>query len=166
MTRFEPPAFAEAVPGSFKKGACSPRFQLGALDDVGLRINGPEKVFATFEGGAISPDTEIPLCIGAKLPSALFAASDDFFADVAVLAVDKRTGAAFTANLAPAELMEPMERPPRTEAELADSITTRYLTVDLTEYLDLPGTPATYVVHAEVADRRSNTIEIEVLEEE
>lgn len=163
MARFEPAEFEDMVPGSYDEAACSPPFDFTSVDDVGFKINGPTKVFAAFEGDGLAPDTVIPLCLGLKVPTAVVARHDDLFSRVAVVVADKRTGKAYTSNLAPVELTDPLPPADLPPDELEDSISTEYHTVDLAEYVTLPGAPAVYVVYATLEDYRSNTIEIELV---
>lgn len=165
MSRFEPDTFEEVVPGSFYDSPCSPEFDELSLDDQGLRINGPEKVHVAFDEEGFVPDTSIPLCLGLKLPAAFFVSHDPFTTQVAVVAVNKRTGASFTANLAPQRPIGKSPRRPVTPEEVEGQVMTKHFNVDLLEYLPLPPEGATYIVYATVEDRKSNTIEIELVPE-
>ena len=163
MARFEPAEFEDVVPGSYDEEPCSPPFELGSVEDAGFKINGPTKVFAAFEEGRLAPETVIPLCLGLKVPTEVVERYDDVFSRVAVVVADKRTGKAYTANLAPVELTEPLPPTELSPEELEGRLSTEYHTVDLAEYVSLPGAPAVYVVYATLEDFRSNTIEIELV---
>lgn len=165
MSRFEPSSFEDVVPGSFYDNECSPRFDELSVDDLGLRINGPAKVKFGVDEDGFTPETTIPLCLGLKLPADFFAAHDPYVSQVAVVMADKRTGASFTANLAPQRPFSQSARRPVQPGELAGQVTTRHFNVDLLEYVQLPPEPATYITYAAVEDYRSNTIEIELVPE-
>jgi len=165
MSRFEPETFADVVPGSFYDNDCSPQFDELSEDDLGLRINGPTKVQFGVDEEGFTPETSIPLCLGLKVPASLLAAHDPFTTQVVVVMADKRTGASYTANLAPQRPISQSAKRPVAPGELEGQITTKHFNVDLLEYMDLPPEAATYITYATLEDYKSNTIEIELVPE-
>jgi len=165
MSRFEPESFEDVVPGSFYDNACSPELNELSAGETGLRINGPAKVHVGFDEEGFTPESSIPLCLGLRLPAEFFVAHYPYSAQVAVAMINKRTGVSFTANLAPQRPISKRLTRPIAPGELDGQVMTKHFNVDLLEYLPLPPEAATYIVYASVEDRKSNTIEIELVPE-
>ncbi|GMV95715.1 MAG: hypothetical protein AMXMBFR83_00860 [Phycisphaerae bacterium] len=140
---------------------CSP--QVADRAWRGIVIRAPRRV--TFKPGAARPFAVIPIC-GYKLLEVPAKPSQE---RIRLVAVNRATGATYSGEvveLDPSPQEPPPEAPPLSAKELKGLASGGYFNPNLTDFVELPETTATYLVHVEFQGAKSNVVTIAVVEEE
>lgn len=152
-------------PGYKDETPFSPVVEDGAQ---GIRIAIPPEV--TFARGA-SPDSEegftyIPVSMTFLFPVSYASRFDAIAAHMVAVAVDAKTGAAFSAPIQEPDFVPSPPAPPDPDPEpgavRVETLSLSYLTFNLAQVVPLPVAEATYRVHVTLEKHQSNVVTTEL----
>ena len=143
---------------------CSPSTDGFDLDWEGILINMPTIVEDVDVGhdGVLSFKTRIPLCITIQFKLKKMLRYDYPREGISVFMEDRETGKTYTNKLVYQGGRAKNPKSSFSEEELETSILTKFYSVNLTHYMNLPNTKSTYNVYATFEKNKSNTLELRI----
>jgi len=159
----DPRIFLGVPLNTLSRSACSPPDPGPAWR--GIVIRAPSRV--TFRRGETVGDhgafTAIPICGYLAIDVRLDRPSEP----AKLVARDRNTGRVFSGavvELDPSPELPPPDEPPLTPEEVQGTAGATYFNYNLADYVPLPHVAASYDIHAELWELRSNVVTIELLE--
>ena len=157
-------SFDDVILGSTEEHECSPTFD--SFDELGIKINAPGEVEASYEddglgGSVVSASTRFPICISMQIPTAEIVKFPETSDRVTLVAVDQRTGDAFSRNLTSTRTRAKPTVYDLPQDMLENAIDIWRYNVNLCNYLRLPARAASYHIYATFEQYRSNSVTVE-----